>query len=63
MIWGCFVGNKLGPIAFINDTVNSDMYIDILHNNLPYLDALAGDSIYGITFQQDNVRPHVSKKA
>ena len=34
MIWGCFVGNKLGPIAFINDTVNSDVYIDILRNNL-----------------------------
>ena len=63
MIWGCFVGNKLGPIAFINDTVNSDIYIDILHNNLLlYLDALAGDGIYGITFQQDNARPHVSKK-
>ena len=63
MIWGCFVGNKLGPIAFINDTVNNDMYIDVLHNNLlSYLDALAGDGIYGITFQQDNARPHVSKK-
>ena len=63
MIWGCFVGNKLGPIAFINDTVNSDVYIDILRNNLlPYLDALTSDDIYGITFQQDNTRPHVSKK-
>ena len=39
------------------------MYIDILHNNLlPYLNALADDDIYGITFQQDNARPHVSKK-
>ena len=63
MIWGCFVGNKLGPIAFINDIVNSDVYIDILRNNLfLHLDALASDSIYGITFQQDNARPHVSKK-
>ena len=24
MIWGCFVGNKLGPIAFIDGTVNSN---------------------------------------
>ena len=53
----------MGPIAFINDIVNSDVYIDILRNNLlPYLDALADDGIYGITFQQDNARPHVSKK-
>ena len=63
MIWGCFVDNKLGPIAFIKYTVNSDVYIDILCNNLlPCLDALAGDGIYGITFQQDNARPHMSKK-
>ena len=63
MIWGCFVSNKLGSIAFINDTVNSDIYINILRNNLLlYLNILAGDSIYGITFQQDNARPHMSKK-
>ena len=34
MIWGCFAGNKLGPIMFICRTVNSDVYIDILRNNL-----------------------------
>ena len=63
MIWACFVGNKLGPIAFINSTVNSDVYIDILHNNLlSYLDALAHEGISGITFQQDNAWPHTSKK-
>jgi transposase len=63
MIWACFVGNKLGPIAFMNSTVNSDVYIDILCNNLlPYLDALANDGISSITFQQDNARPHTSKK-
>src|SRR5579859_3051790 len=63
MIWAYFAGNKLGPIAFIDGTVNSDVCIDILHNNLlPYLDALANDGISGITFQQDNARPHTSKK-
>jgi transposase len=57
------VGNKLGPIAFINGMVNSDVYIDIIRNNLlPYLDALCDDGIIGITFQQDNARPHTSKK-
>ena len=63
MIWGCFVSNKLGPIAFIDGTVNSDVYIDILLNNfLPYLNALTEDGIVGVTFQQDNARPHTSKK-
>src|SRR5579859_6331882 len=25
MIWGCFAGAKLGPIVFVNGTVNSDV--------------------------------------
>jgi len=63
MIWGCFVGNKLGPIVSIDGSVNSDVYITILRNNLlPYLDALAADSITDITFQQDNSSVHTSKK-
>ena len=63
MIWACFVGNKLGPIAFIDGTVNSDRYINILDDHLlPYLDALTNDGITNIIFQQDNARPHVSDK-
>jgi len=46
MIWGCFIGNKLGPIAFIDSMVNSDRYINILDDHLlPYLDALTNDGI------------------
>jgi len=63
MIWGCFVGDKLGPIAFIDGTVNSDVYINVLYNNLlPYLDALADDGIVDIVFQQDNASCHNSYK-
>lgn len=63
MIWGCFVGNKLGPIVFINGIVNSDVYIHLLHENfLPYVDALQADDITNIVFQQDNARPHVSQQ-
>jgi len=51
MIWGCFAGDKLGPIAFISGTVNSDVYIDVLRNNLlPWIDVLADDGISGLTF-------------
>jgi len=46
MIWGCFTGNKLGPVVFLNGIVNSDLYIDILQNNLlPYLDMLTNEGI------------------
>jgi hypothetical protein len=52
MIWGCFVGDKLGSIAFIDGTINSDVYIEILFNNLVlYLDVLMEDSVTGIIFQ------------
>ena len=63
MIWGCFVGNKLGPIVCIDDAITGDTYTTILRDNLlPYLDALANDGITGITFQQDNARSHTCKK-
>src|SRR5579859_5743291 len=64
MIWGCFAGNKLGPIVSIAGSVTGDVYTTILHDNLlPYLDALANDGIIGITLQQDNARSHTCKKA
>jgi|SRR5579859_285509 len=63
MIWGCFVGNKLGPIVFIDGTVNSDVYISILQENLlPFIDAIVSDSATDVIFQQDNATPHVSAK-
>jgi len=64
MIWGCFVGNKLGPIVSIDGSVTGDVYTSLLRDNLlPYLDVLASDGITGITLQQDNARPHTCKKA
>jgi len=63
MVWGCFVGNKLGPIVAIDGSVNGDTYTTLLRDHfLPYLDALANDDITGVTFQQDNARSHVCKK-
>ena len=60
MIWGFFVGIKLGPIVFLDGTVNSDIYIAVLHKNLlPYFDAITADSMSNIVFQQDNASPHV----
>ena len=63
MIWGCFVGNKLGPIAFIRGTVNQDVYINVLSEMfIPFIDTLAADGLTNVVFQQDNARPHTSKK-
>ena len=63
MIWGCFAGTKLGPIVFIEGTVNTDVYITLLQDNLiPFIDTIIADGTTDIIFQQDNASPHVSKK-
>ena len=64
MVWGCFVSDKLGPIVSIDGSVTGDKYTTLLRKYLlPYFDALACDGITGITFQQDNARSHICKKA
>ena len=63
MIWGCFAGSKLGPIVFIDGTVNTDVYIATLQDNLlPFIDAIIADGATNVIFQQDNATPHVSKR-
>jgi len=62
MIWGCFAGNKLGPIVFIDENINAGVYTQILEQNLLwYIEALASEDIHDIVFQQDNARPHIAK--
>ena len=64
MVWGCFIGKMLGPIALIDGTVNTILYIDILTEKLvPFIDAIALDGTTNTVFQQDNASSHVSKKA
>ena len=61
MIWGCFVGNKLGPIVFVDGSIKKEEYIAILEQNLlQFIDALTADGLQDIVFQQDNARPHTA---
>jgi len=59
MIWGCFQGNRLGPVTAIEKgKINSAKYCKILEDTfLPYLKTLDKDSI----FMQDNASIHCSK--
>ena len=57
IIWGCFLGNKLGPIAFIDGMMNKDVYINILRDQLvSFFDVLEADGRTNITFQQNNAQ-------
>jgi transposase len=63
MVWGCIFGDKLDPIGFIDGTINTQVYIDILADIfLPFIDALNADGITDIIFQQDNATPHTAKR-
>ena len=63
MIWGCFVGKRLGPIAFIDGSVNTTVYIDVLTQELiPFIDAITEDGVTNVVFQQDNASCHTAKK-
>lgn len=55
MIWGCFRDNELGPLVFINGTVNSIKYKEILEKNLVNF-IKPGD-----IFQDDSAPAHRSK--
>ena len=62
MIWGCFIGDRLGPIVFIDGTVNKEVYVGMLEEYfLPFLNAVYIDEPTPREFQQDNARPHVAK--
>ena len=54
--------NKLGPLIFIDENINKDVYIMILEQNLlEYVDVLTVEGLQDIVFQQDNAPPHTVK--
>ena len=59
MMWGCFQGNKLGPLALCpKGRMNSTKYCNILQEHLlPFWDTLDDGSI----LMQDGAPPHSSK--
>jgi transposase len=62
MVWGCFAGDKLGPLVFIDENINAAVYTAVLDQNLlEYIDKLTTEGLQGIVFQQDNARPHTAK--
>jgi len=64
LVWGCFIGDKLGPIVFVDGTVKQETYIGILEEHfLPFLDTLHSENPeMPLEFVQDNARPHVAAK-
>jgi len=63
MIWGCFAGNKLEPIVFVDENINQDIYQELLQQHLlEFMEVLRTEGLNEITFRQDNARPHTAKR-
>jgi transposase len=61
MVWACFVGDKLGPIVFMDSSITKEVYIEMLADTLlPFVDVLHADGQADVVFQQDNATPHSS---
>jgi len=59
MVRGCFISNKLAPLLFIDRTININIYIQLLGQNLiPFIDLLCQNVIHNVAFEQDNAPPH-----
>ena len=59
MVWGCISYEGVGQIAFIDTTINSEVFINIIAKNLKASAAKMG--LTDFYFQQDGARCHTSK--
>jgi hypothetical protein len=63
MIWGCFMGSRLGPIVFVDESIKQDVYMAILEQNLlEYVSVVREEESEEFVFQQDNASPHTAKR-
>jgi hypothetical protein len=65
MVWGCFAGDRLGPLVICEDgRMNATKYIQVLDSHLkPFLKELEMEWGEGIIFQEDRCAIHTAKKS
>ena len=64
MVWAGISHHGKTPMYFVEDTMNSDVYIDVLGDNLmPLIEDVYWANNRTVLFQQDNAACHTSKKA
>lgn len=58
MLWGCFLGGKIGPLCRVEGTMKKEEYVDIMQNTmLPWARV---NCPVGWHFQQDNDPKHTA---
>lgn len=62
MVWGCFSGDDLGKLEFLEGKVNADKYIEVLDKCLlPSVESIFAEN-EDFIFQQDHAPCHTAKK-
>jgi transposase len=64
MVWGCFVGDRLGPLVVCEEgRMNSNDYIEILQNSLmAFKTTMETEWCTTLIHQDDNAKIHISRK-
>ena len=62
MIWGCFGRKNIGYPCHIDGSINSDMYVSILEDQMIRSVTYCVDDEKDWIFLQDNAAAHKSKK-
>ena len=60
MVWGAITHSGVGKLVFIEEKMNSELYVDILRSGLRGTIELYGYDLDQIIFQQDNDPKHLS---
>jgi hypothetical protein len=63
MIWGCMLWDGVGYACKIDGTMDADLYVQILEDDLQASIKFYDKNAEDIIFQQDNDPKHTSKKA
>src|SRR5947209_463387 len=62
MVWGRFIGDKLGPLVFLDRTVDESTYVQVLEQNLlAFVDHLKENGVANIIFNK-TMRPLIVPK-
>ena len=60
IVWGCFSWWGVGPLVFVEDTLDQNGHVNIMSNHLvPYLKQV-DEQCHGVIFQDDNAPCHVA---
>ena len=63
MMWGCMIWEQVDMACKINGRMDTDLYLQVMEDELQQTLEYFGKTLDDIVFQQDNNPKHTSKRA